>query len=52
LGRRKLARAHSLFEEEIQLCKGAAGWFGHPEVRVNDAQETNTALQHGQLASR
>lgn len=45
-GRRKLAGADSLLEQEIQLGKGAAGWLGHTEICVDDAEETDATLKH------
>ncbi len=40
----KLARAHPLLEEQVQLSKGAASRFRHPVVDVYDAKERAPAL--------
>lgn len=44
LGGSELSSADALLEQDTQLGKGSAIWFGQAEVGVDDAEETDATL--------
>lgn len=51
-GAGKLARAHAMLEEQVQLRERATRGLGDAEVRVDDAEEANAALRPVSVSAR